>query len=350
MIDDKNCNQIPSITIVIPCYKAEKYVSRAIDSILIQPLVNVEVIVVEDGVLDDTESVVSRYDGRVKFLSFQDNRGAPVARNAGLKEVKSEYVMFLDADDYLEGELLKGLWDTLQKENTSVAFGVCIKRWERKKRESIFVPSKVQTPLEIVQRWLNGNWGPGTCSILWRTSEIVRIGGWNTDLTSNDDGELIIRAMLSGCTVGVSERGAGIYWQHCNERVSKKIDPISFRSQEIIERFIQQWLNENGNPKEISDALNQFRIQIALHAYRNSLDDTGRYWEDKWKRYGGQPIALRGGTKGVTMRNLAARAVYASLGYRGGVLLLKGLRKAIGYCRNSISRVSTEIDFNQEVR
>ncbi len=156
--------------------------------------------------------------------------------------------MFLDADDFLEGELLKGLHDTLQEENTSVAFGVCIIRWEGQDRELVFIPPKNQTPLQVVERWLKGNSGPGTCSILWRTSEIIRIGGWNTGLTRNQDGELIIRAMLSGCTVGVSERGAGIYWQHTNERVSKRIDPISFRSQETIEKFVQKMVGREWEP------------------------------------------------------------------------------------------------------
>ncbi len=99
----------PLISVVIPCYKAEKHIARAIDSALAQPHVDVEIIVIEDGVFDDTKSIVSLYGDKVKFLSFKQNRGASVARNVGLEEVSSEYVMFLDADDFLEGELLKGL-------------------------------------------------------------------------------------------------------------------------------------------------------------------------------------------------------------------------------------------------
>ena len=116
MISDREMQpEYPLVSVVIPCYKAEKYIARAIDSVLAQPYVDVEVIVVEDGVFDNTKSIVSRYSDKVKFLSFEQNRGAPVARNAGLKEVSSEYVMFLDADDFLEGELLRGLYDILQK-------------------------------------------------------------------------------------------------------------------------------------------------------------------------------------------------------------------------------------------
>jgi glycosyltransferase involved in cell wall biosynthesis len=321
----------PLISVVIPCYKAEKYIARAIDSALAQPHVDVEIIVVEDGVFDDTKSIVSLYGDKVKFLSFKQNRGAPVARNAGLEEVSSEYVMFLDADDFLEGELLKGLYDTLQMENVSVAFGACIKRWEGKNRESIFIPPKNQTHLQVVERWLKGNSGPGTCSILWRTSEVIRIGGWNTDIIRNQDGELIIRAMLSGCNAGVSERGAGIYWHHKNESVSKNMVPVSFQSQEIIDAFVQKWLDENGYPEEVSSALNQFRFKTALDAYRNSLDDIGRYWEDKWKKGGGQPIILEGGMKNTIIYKLVARMSYSFLGYRKGELFITWLRKLMNY-------------------
>lgn len=324
-------SECPLISVVIPCYKAEKYIARAIDSARAQPHVDVEVIVVEDGVFDNTKTIVSRYGDKVKFLSFKQNRGAPAARNAGLEEVSSEYVMFLDADDFLAGELLKGLYDTLQMENVSIAFGVCIKRWEGKDRESIFIPPKNQTPLQVVERWLTGNSGPGTCSILWRTSEIIRIGGWNTDMIRNQDAELIIRAMLADCNVGVSERGAGIYWQHNNEGVSKNIDPISFQSQDIIDAFVQKWLDGNGNPKEISDALNQFRLQVTLRAYRNSLNDIGRFWEDKWKKGGGQPINLKGGMKDTIIYKLVTRIAYSILGYRRGELFITWLRKLMNY-------------------
>ncbi len=332
MISDREMQpEYPLVSVVIPCYKAEKYIARAIDSVLAQPYVDVEVIVVEDGVFDNTKSIVSRYGDKVKLLSFEQNKGAPAARNAGLNEVSSEYVMFLDADDFLEGELLRGLYDILQEENASVAFGVCIMRWEGKNRERVFIPPKNQTPLQVVERWLKGNSGPVPCSILWRKSEIIRIGGWNTDITRNQDGELIIRAMLSGCTVSVSERGAGIYFHHNNESVSKRIDPVSYRSQEIIEEFVQKWLNENGSPKEISDALNQFRLNVALHAYRNSLGDIGRYWEEKWKRNDGQSIILEGGIKSTIPYKVFARISYSLLGYRRGELFITWLKKLLNY-------------------
>ena len=105
-----------------------------------------------------------------------------------------------------------------------------------------------------------------------------------------------------------------------------------------LRNLCKKWLDENGSPKEISDALNQFRLQVALNAYGNSLDDTGRYWEAKWRRCGGQFIALGGGTKGAIIRNLAVRASYKILGCRRGVLFLIWLRKMIDYCENNIPR------------
>ncbi len=216
-------------------------------------------------------------------------------------------------------------------ENVSVAFGACIKRWEGKNRESIFIPPKNQTPLQVVERWLKGNSGPGTCSILWRTSEVIRIGGWNTDIIRNQDGELIIRAILSGCTVGASEKGAGIYWHHTNESVSKNFNLNSFQSHEIIEELVQNWLDENGSPKDVSEALNQFRLKAALDAYRNSLDDVGRYWEDKWKRNGGQSIILEGGIKSTIPYKIFAKTSYSLLGYRRGELFITWLIKLLNY-------------------
>ncbi len=87
-----------SISVVIPAYNAGKYVSRAIDSALAQSQPADEIIVIDDGSKDDTAEVIARYESKIKYI-YQDNTGASVARNTGIKAAKSEWIAFLDADD-----------------------------------------------------------------------------------------------------------------------------------------------------------------------------------------------------------------------------------------------------------
>lgn len=98
------------ISVIIPMYRAQKTVRAAIDSILSQPIENLEIICVDDGSDDSTPQIVKEYadkDSRIVLIS-QKNLYAGVARNNGLDRAQGEYVTFLDADDtFLDGALQK---------------------------------------------------------------------------------------------------------------------------------------------------------------------------------------------------------------------------------------------------
>lgn len=89
------------ISVVIPTYNYGRYLPAAIDSVLAQDDVQVELIVVDDGSTDDTRERLAPYGDRIRILG-QENQGAPTARNHGLREACGEFVLFLDADDRLE--------------------------------------------------------------------------------------------------------------------------------------------------------------------------------------------------------------------------------------------------------
>ncbi|HOM77360.1 MAG TPA: glycosyltransferase [Anaerohalosphaeraceae bacterium] len=90
--------QTIQISAVIPAYNAQKYIARAIESILRQSRPADEIIVVDDGSTDDTAAVVRSYGDKVRLIS-QSNGGASAARNAGIRAAKGNWIAFLDADD-----------------------------------------------------------------------------------------------------------------------------------------------------------------------------------------------------------------------------------------------------------
>lgn len=90
---------IPTISVLIPLYNKEKYIKRAIDSVLPQTFDDFEVIVINDGSTDNGLSIVEQYnDPRIKLIN-QENAGVSAARNRGIKEARAELIAFLDADD-----------------------------------------------------------------------------------------------------------------------------------------------------------------------------------------------------------------------------------------------------------
>lgn len=98
-------NSLPLVSVLITTYNYAAYLPRAIESVLIQTYPNVEVIVIDDGSTDDAASVITNYES-VKYI-YQENRGISAARNNGINRSKGEYVLFLDADDWLEPDAIE---------------------------------------------------------------------------------------------------------------------------------------------------------------------------------------------------------------------------------------------------
>jgi glycosyltransferase involved in cell wall biosynthesis len=94
-----------AVSVVIPAYNAARFLPAAVDSVLGQSFRDFEVLVVDDGSTDDTESVISQYRDAIRYLR-QENRGVAEARNRGIGESNGRYVAFLDADDTWSREKL----------------------------------------------------------------------------------------------------------------------------------------------------------------------------------------------------------------------------------------------------
>nr|WP_305908378.1 glycosyltransferase family A protein [Methylomarinum sp. Ch1-1]MDP4521204.1 glycosyltransferase family A protein [Methylomarinum sp. Ch1-1] len=94
------------ISIIIPAYNAETYIKKALDSVLTQSYRHFEVLVINDGSTDNTETIARSYDDtRIRLIS-QPNGGLSNARNTGIRSAKGDYLAFLDADDYWMPEKL----------------------------------------------------------------------------------------------------------------------------------------------------------------------------------------------------------------------------------------------------
>ena len=111
------------ISIVIPIYNAEKYLEECLNSIKNQTYKNFEVIMVNDGSKDDSETICMNFlrsDSRFRYLK-KENGGVSSARNVGLDNVEGDYITFIDADDWVDENHLEILIDGIIKNNCEVA-------------------------------------------------------------------------------------------------------------------------------------------------------------------------------------------------------------------------------------
>ena len=109
----------PKISILIPVYNAESSINQCIESVLTQPMSELEIICINDGSTDDSLKVLEEYaqkDNRVRIIS-QPNRGPGVALNIGLREAKGEFIHFFDSDDFLTENAYEKAYEILCDNN-----------------------------------------------------------------------------------------------------------------------------------------------------------------------------------------------------------------------------------------
>lgn len=107
----------PLISIIVPVYNIEPYISECIESILAQTYRNLQIILVDDGSTDSSGNICDAYaekDSRITVL-HQDNGGLVLARKSGLKIADGEYIGFVDGDDYIDAEMYARMLEEMEE-------------------------------------------------------------------------------------------------------------------------------------------------------------------------------------------------------------------------------------------
>jgi len=187
-----------TVSVIIPAYNADRWVARAIQSVLCQDWPGVEAIVVNDGSTDDTEQVCLSFGGRIRYVR-QDNAGASAARNRGIELARSEMVGFLDADDeYLPHALERLASLLLEFSHAGAASGAFLER---------VGPAQQRCPPPGRVLGMNRNRGivehffrvyakvalVCTDSVLVRREVFGHIGAFRTDMRRGEDMEMWCR-------------------------------------------------------------------------------------------------------------------------------------------------------------
>jgi glycosyltransferase involved in cell wall biosynthesis len=177
---------MPAISVVIPTYNRAHAIGEAIGSALAQTFPEFEVLVVDDGSTDDTETVVRAFDdSRLRYIRMDKNSGASAARNRGVAETKGEYIAFLDSDDRWHPSKLRKQIDVFRRAPASVGH-VCtgLRQVNREGTGHVFPRSLVDD--------VHGT--PST--MLIRRRVLNDIGGWDEKLATSEDLDLGVRISM----------------------------------------------------------------------------------------------------------------------------------------------------------
>ncbi len=188
-------NNSPKVSIILPTYNRAHIIEKAIQSVLNQTYQDFEIIIIDDGSKDDTKKIIRGFqekDNRIKYIRFEENKGAAAARNAGIKMSKGEYITFQDSDDEWVIDKLEKQMKVIEtsSENIVVYCGF----WRIDGDEKTYIPDINISNREgnIHKELLKRNF-IGTPSILLLKKNLEKIGMFDENLSRLQDWDLAIR-------------------------------------------------------------------------------------------------------------------------------------------------------------
>ena len=191
----------PLVSILIPAYNSEKWITDCIQSALAQTWPRKEIIVVDDGSTDGTLELASRFTSKEFAVVSIENRGAAAARNHALQLSKGDYIQWLDADDLLAPNKIESQLAALQGvHDPRILLSGPWSYFNYRTRNVKFVPNSLWndlSPVEWLLRKMSENLHMQTA--IWLTSrELTEAAGpWDNRLQSDDDGEYFCRVLLA---------------------------------------------------------------------------------------------------------------------------------------------------------
>jgi glycosyltransferase involved in cell wall biosynthesis len=179
----------PLVSVVIPCYAQAHFLGSAIESVLEQETVPLEVIVIDDGSPDDVAGVANHYPS-VRYIR-QCNQGLSAARNTGLRATSGEFVVFLDSDDrLLPGALKAGLACFAQHPESAFVYGDF--RFMAEDGTPLERRERPALDVDLYGGMLVRNHIEMTSTVMFRRSVLEHVGGFSTFLRSAEDYDLLL--------------------------------------------------------------------------------------------------------------------------------------------------------------
>lgn len=168
------------VSVIIPVFNSEKYIARCVRSAMNQSLSKdlYEIIVINDGSTDNTAEVLKYVGSHITLIDLKKNMGIAYARNEGIKASRGRYIINLDADDYIDRDLLyvESMFLNMNPD------------WDAVSCDYILVDEK-----EAHINRVNSKKNPIACGIMFRVERLIDIGLYDPKFVFNEDMDLRIR-------------------------------------------------------------------------------------------------------------------------------------------------------------
>jgi glycosyltransferase involved in cell wall biosynthesis len=214
----------PLVSILIPAYNAENWITETIQSAIAQTWPRKEIIVVDDGSKDGTAEVARRFASNGVAVISKKNEGAAVTRNRALHLSQGDYIQWLDADDILVPDKIERQLAALREHDSKrMLLSGPWAYFSFRTRKARFVPTSLchdLSPVEWLLRKMSENLHMQTAT--WLTSrELAEAAGpWDTRLLSDDDGEYFCRVLMASVGTRFVDEAKVLYRLSPSSRLS----------------------------------------------------------------------------------------------------------------------------------
>ncbi|MBC5841471.1 glycosyltransferase [Flavobacterium sp. F-380] len=272
------------ISVIIPVYNVESYISKCLDTVINQVYCNLEIIIVNDGSTDNSSKVISGFaekDSRIKVLN-QENKGVSAARNLGLNNATGDLIGFVDPDDWIDLKMYKVLTDLMLQYEADVSschLRGCVSRdYVEVPRDDIKI--EVFNHIETLEKFLNSEYAfNGLNSVVYNRiykKEIFRNLRFNENLIKGEDTELTHKLFFDSKKLVYTDERLYFYFRRDDGLSHSEISAIEKLNVDFI--MLEMFVNKIQKTKGILLYENIFKQSISnllsynIELYYNHTD------------------------------------------------------------------------------
>lgn len=240
------------VSVVIPAYNAEKFLTKTIDSVLEQQTnFPFEIVVVNDGSTDGTQDILESYGDRIRAFN-QSNQGVSAARNNAIRAAQGEFIALLDSDDYWKPGKLQAQVDFFEaRPDEKIGIVDTFTEIVNHKGKVIEVLKRVKRG-DAFKQFLAGNAINQPSSIMFPRKVFEDVGGFDSELNGVEDYDFCLRVSHSYAIYTVEEIYCG--WVHHDENATMNFAKQYAQSLKLKDKIRRMF------PDEVSEANHQRMI------------------------------------------------------------------------------------------
>ncbi len=280
------------VSVIVPCFNVEKYISKCLDSLVNQTLEDIEIILVDDGSKDKTKEIISyyaeKYPDKIHFFPNR-HQGISKTRNFGIKQARGKYISFIDSDDYIDVDTYKIAYSEINRLKADIIVWDYCMVFENGRTKSLsipdFKPSSIEENPEIIL-----NVSPSPCNKLFKKELFEKE---KFEDIKYEDLLLITKILMKAKKIAKLNKCLYYYRVHSNSETTV-VDKRIFDILKIVDKLNKYFMKVGFDDQEVIEYYNvklltmyniQQRCQKDKKIAKEFIDQSFAYLDDNFPNW-----------------------------------------------------------------